>query len=148
MTTDHSTDDSGDAHTRTTHFVLGGGNLGAAIAERLRREGHTVTTVDVPTRLTDELSAARGDDDQRIVGDPRDVDLLAAAGVETASSVIVATQSDARNFLVAQLVRVNFDVPRIVVLVHDPTRTEPLADAGHEPLCVTATVSETITEQI
>ena len=123
MTTDHSTDDSGDAHTRTTHFVLGGGNLGAAIAERLRREGHTVTTVDVPTRLTDELSAARGDDDQRIVGDPRDVDLLAAAGVETASSVIV-------------------------VLVHDPTRTEPLADAGHEPLCVTATVSETITEQI
>jgi Trk K+ transport system NAD-binding subunit len=82
-----------------------------------------------------------------VAGSPTDVDLLTESGLETASTAIVATRSDARNLLVAQLARTQFDVPRIVVLVHDPERLGSLAEAGHEPVCATAALSETITER-
>jgi Trk K+ transport system NAD-binding subunit len=170
MTTYYPTaDDSGRARSRPTHFVLGGGHLGTAIAERLRADGRAVVTVDERRRSTDAggsttteaadagrpTDATRGSTDVRVssdgtsvAGDPANVDVLSTSGVDGASTVIVGTRSDARNFLIAQLVRARFDVDRILVLVHDPRRLVPLADAGHEPLCVTSTVSETVTETL
>jgi len=130
---------SSDAVAPATHFVLGGEHLGLAIAERLQADGHAVTAVD---------EAYDSAEIPGVEGSPTDVALLAELGLETASSVIVGTRSDARNLLVAQLVRVHFDVPRIVVLVHDPERVAPLAEAGHHPLCVTTALSETVTERV
>jgi trk system potassium uptake protein TrkA len=123
----------------TTHFVLGGDHVGAEIARRLRRDGHAVAVVD---------EAPRSDDVLGIEGDPGDLDLLTESGLATAEAVVVGTESDARNLLVAQLVRARFDVPRIVVLVHDPDRLSAVADAGHEPLCVPTMLSETVVANI
>lgn len=128
-----------DDPPRSSQFVLGGDQVGLAIAERLQAAGHAVTVVD------------EGYDDAGVpgvAGPPTDVDLLAESGLATASTVVVATQSDARNFLVAQLVRVHFDVPRVVVLAHDPDRHSALAAAGHEPFCVPTALSETVTEHV
>ena len=124
---------------QATHFVLGGNYVGVAIAEQLQTDGYTVTIVD---------ESYNSDDVPGIQGNPTDVELLIESGLETATSVIVGTRSDARNFLIAQLVRVHFDVPRILVLVHDPERFSAIADAGHEPLCVTTVLSETVREHI
>lgn len=123
---------------RPTHVVLGGGHVGLAIAERLQTDGHAVVVVDEAYDAADVPGVA---------GSPTDVDVLTESGLETASTAIVATRSDAKNLLVAQLARTQFDVPRIVVLVHDPGRLAPLAEAGHEPVCATAALSETITER-
>jgi trk system potassium uptake protein TrkA len=81
-------------------------------------------------------------------GDPTDVLALEAAGVADASTVVVATRSDRRNLLIAQLVRTRFDVPRVVVLVNVPERLEPLAEAGHEPVCVTSALADVLTESV
>jgi len=128
-----------DAGERASHFVLGGERLGQAIAEQLDADGHTVTVVDETPRA----GTVPG-----IEGSPTDVDILAESGLNGADVVIVGTQSDARNLLVAQLVRVHFDVGRIVVLVTDPERYPVLAEAGHEPLCVTTAVARAVTEQL
>jgi Trk K+ transport system NAD-binding subunit len=124
-----------DAGDRATHFVLGGAHLGVAIAERLRADGHAVAVVDERSDPAD-VPVTRAS--------PTDVERLTEAGLETASSVTVATRSDARNVLVAQLVRVHFDVPRTLVLVHDPERVPLLAEAGHEPVCVSTALSEMV----
>jgi trk system potassium uptake protein TrkA len=115
--------------------VLGGEHVGLSIAERLQADGHAVTVID------ERYGSA---DVPGIEGSPTDVALLTEAGLETASSAIVSTGSDARNFLIAQLVSVNFDVPRIVVLVHDPERVPLLAEAGYEPFCVPTALSEMV----
>lgn len=69
-------------------------------------------------------------------------DPLDTPGVDGASTLILATPSDRRNFMLAQLARARFGTPRTVVLVHDDRRCEPLAEAGHEPLCVTGTLAD------
>lgn len=125
--------------SQTTHFVLGDNHTGVAIAERLQVDGHSVTMVN-ETDTSDTVAV--------IQGNPTDIELLIESGLGTAKSVIIGTQSDARNFLIAQLVRVHFDVPQITVLVYDPERLSAVAEAGHEPLCVTTVVSETVVEHV
>lgn len=132
-------DDSSHTANQERHFVLGGGRIGVAIAEQLQDEGHPVTIVDEECGTTDVPA---------IDGKPTDPDQLTDAGLDRASSVIVVTQSDARNFLIAQLVRTHFDIPRTIVLVNDPARLNPLAEAGHEPLCVPSALSKTVTEKL
>jgi trk system potassium uptake protein TrkA len=132
-------DDSADTVGQERHFVLGGGRTGVAIAEQLQTDGHPVTVVDEECAATDVPA---------VEGTPTDLDHLTEAELETASTVIVVTQSDAQNFLIAQLVRTHFDIPRIIVLVNDPERLDPLAKAGHEPLCVPSALSETVTEKL
>ena len=118
-------------------YVLGGGRVAAFVARRLRSEGRTVSVVDE----AHDPSEAPG-----VRGDPTDVATLNEAGVSEASTVIVATPSDNRNLLVAQLVRAYFDVPELLVLVNAPDRCDVLAAAGHRPVCATTALSEALVD--
>jgi len=121
------------------YYVLGAGRFGAAIAHHLEAAGHAV-------RLIDE---AQGPDDRSgFRADPEDVAALEAAGVADASTVIVATDEDSRNMLIAQKVRTHFDVPRVLVLVHDPDRCDLFEDIAHEPICVSTTLSNALVDQV
>ncbi|MFB6252547.1 MAG: NAD-binding protein [Halobellus sp.] len=130
--------DTADA-AAATHYILGGDHVGVAIAERLRTEGQRVVIVDEPS----PPEGIPG-----VTGDPAAAEVLAEAGIEDASTVIVATSRDRRNLLIAQLVRVRFDVQRVLALVNDPSRRTAFADAGHEPLCVTTVLSEAVGEVV
>lgn len=118
-------------------FVLGGGHTGRAVARRLRANGHAVALID-ETRHDSALPGTEGD--------PTDVRVLDDAGVERASRVIVASRSDRRNLLIAQLVRSRYDVDRVLVLANEPPRFDLFADAGHEPVCATTALSEALVE--
>ncbi|MDZ7745501.1 MAG: NAD(P)-binding protein [Halobacteriales archaeon] len=122
-----------------THYVLGGGHVGTAIAERLYAAGHCVAIVDEGY----ESGPIPGH-----MGDPSDTELLAASGITNTSVIIVASPSDRRNLLIAQLVRTQFDVQRVVAFVNHPDRRPAFDDAGHEPFCVTTVLSETVGETI
>lgn len=124
------------ATEEASHVVLGDAARGAVIARRLRADGHATAVV------SETHETGRG-----TTGAPTDPAVLADAGVGDAATVVVATRSDSRNLLVAQLVRAHFDVPRLLVLVNDPSRTTALADAGHEPVCVASAVSESVVEE-
>ena len=131
--------DSPDGCEEASHYVLGGAHVGTTIAEQLQAAGHRVAIVD---------GSYGSDDVPRFAGDPATIDVLVDAGVATASTVIVATRSDRRNLLIAQLVRSRFDVPEIIAFVNDPDRVPLFADAGHEPFCVTTAVTEKFGETI
>lgn len=113
------------------YYVLGGDHLGAAVARELRATGALVTLVTEQTDLETEA----------IVGNPTDLSVLAEAGLDDASRVVVATRSDRRNLLIAQLVGVRFAVENVVVLLNDPERHDPIIDAGHEVVCATTALS-------
>lgn len=125
-----------DAREGAEYYVLGGGALGATVAETIRDAGYTVELVD---------EAADGSDHR---GDPTSLHVLGQTAMDDASTVVVATRDDAKNFLVAQLVRAHFDVGRTLVLSNHPTRRTPLADAGHEPVCVSTALAETIRDHL
>lgn len=132
-------DDQAEGVEDATHYILGDDHVGIAIAEQLQENGHRVATVS---------ESHKSSDCHGFVGDPSAIDFLSEAGVGAASTVIVATRSDRRNLLIAQLVRARFDIPRVVTFVNDPDRLPLFADAGHEPFCVTTALSEAVGEAL
>lgn len=134
-TTDEPTAETAPAD----YVVLGGSHLGESVARGLQAEGHSVALVD-ETRCPDDLPVHPGD--------PADVDLLAAAGVGEASTVVVATGDDSRNLLVAGLVRAHFDVPEVLVLVHVPDRRDVVAGAGVVPVCATSALTDALLDGV
>lgn len=126
-------DDRPDEEEPIEYCVLGDA-IGAAVADRLRAEGRVV-----------ELVAHEATTDTPRDGSPDLEDWIPdGPAFDRPSTFVVATGSDRRNLLLAQQVRTRFDADRILVLVHDPTRLEPFAAAGHEPVCATTALSEAV----
>jgi trk system potassium uptake protein TrkA len=134
-----SADDTPDRIGEQACYVLGDSHLGTAVARRLRSDGYTVSLVD---DLIDPAGTPRPGEG---AANPRQ---LREAGVGEASTVVVATRSDSRNLLIAQLVRAHFDVSEVVVLANAPDRLEVFAEAGHDPVCATAALSDALAENL
>lgn len=124
-----------DDRSTTEYYVLGGGHVGKAVAAHLRAAGHATGFVD---------EAYESDDAPGRNGDPADVQTLRAAGVPDASTVVVATRSDRRNLLIAELVRAHFDVPEVRVVANVPERSDLFAASGHDPICATTALADAV----
>ena len=121
------------------YYVLGGGEVGVNVARQLQAAGQKVTVIDesydCPTTPGER-------------GDPTDLRTLSEAGIPETSTVVVATRSDRRNLLIAQLVRAHFDVSRIIVLVNDRDRFDAFLNADHELVCATTVLSDALVESV
>ncbi len=132
-------DDPPERLADVSHYIVGDDSSSVAIAERLRTNGQQVAIVgEVPE--AESLPT--------VVGDPSEIAVLSEAGIEPTSTVIVATRSDRRNLLIAQLVRAHFGVSRVIPLVNDPTRSALFEEAGHEPICVATALSTAVEEVV
>ena len=132
-------EESSGEKAEAEYYVLGGGHVGASVAQRLQADGHAVSLVD-ESYDSSEIPGRKGD--------PANVRTLNEAGLSSASTVVVATHSDGRNLLIAQLARTRFDVSEVVVLANAPARLDILAEAGHEPVCVTTALSDTLVDTV
>ena len=120
-------------------YVLGDGAVGAAVSRRFREDGRSVTLVDGSSEPVDATARRR---------DTIDLAALDDAGLDEASTVIVATSSDSRNLLAAQLIRSRFDVERVLVVANDPERVDAFVDAGHDPFCSTTSLADAIVDRV
>lgn len=128
-----------DDVTEAEHYVLGGGHIGEVLAKRLSEDGYRVALVD-DSYDSSELPGQKGD--------PAELHTLKEAGLSDASTVLVVTQLDRRNLLIAQLVRTHFDVSRILVLSNIPERDTLFEEAGHEPVSATTALSDAIVDTL
>ncbi len=71
-------------------LILGGGRVGQATAESLKKAG-------VNYKIVEKRSNLASEDDIYIHGDAADLDTLKRAGIETARSVIITTHNDDMN---------------------------------------------------
>ncbi|WP_373689906.1 NAD-binding protein [Halocatena marina] len=132
-------DDRSTEHETSSYYVLGSRHVGPAVARRLRVNDHTVCVLD-------ELNGRS--ETSGFEGDQIDVQTLETAGVGAASAVVVATESDSRNLLIAQLVRACFDVTNIIVLTNVPEHFDMFREAGHNPVCATSALSDALVNTI
>lgn len=109
------------------------------MARRLHAADRKVVLID-ETADDSELPVVRAD--------PADAATLGEAELNRDTVVVVATPSDGRNLLVAQLVRARFDVERVVVLTNHPDRVEAFADVGHDSVCATDLLADGLVDRI
>ena len=127
-------------------IVVGCGRVGSTVARTLAEEGWDVTAVD-------ESESALGRLGERwrggfVVGHGMDVAVLREAGIEEAEAVVVATDGDNTNIVVAQIARDMFKVKSVVVRLLDPARADFYASRGLDVVCPTKTAYEDLTERV
>ena len=81
--------------------IVGCGRVGAGLAERLAREGHDVTIIDVNTEAFSRLEPDFPG--QAIRADGTDEDVLRRVGTDTADWFFALTEGDNRNAFAAQM---------------------------------------------
>jgi trk system potassium uptake protein TrkA len=127
-------------------IVVGCGRVGSTVAQRLAEEGWDVTAVD-------ESETALGRLGERwrggfVRGHGMDLDVLREAGIEKADAVVVSTNGDNTNLVIAQVAQRRFEVPCVVVRVLDPARADFYASRGLDTVCPTKTAYETLVGRV
>ncbi|MDX6422643.1 MAG: trk/ktr system potassium uptake protein [Gaiellaceae bacterium] len=127
-------------------IVVGCGRVGSTVAKTLAEEGWDVTAVD-----ESESALARLGERWRggfVIGHGMDMATLRQAGIEDADAVVVATDGDNTNIVVAQIAQKMFDVDTVVVRLLDPARADFYEARGLDVVCPTKTAYETLTERV
>jgi trk system potassium uptake protein TrkA len=123
-------------------IVIGSGRVGSTVALQLQLSGWDVTVLD-----ENEDSLGRLGDSWPggfLVGHGMDLALLREAGIEEADAVVVTTDGDNTNLVIAQAAQKQFEVPTVVVRVLDPARAQFYAARGLRIVCPTAAAIETL----
>jgi trk system potassium uptake protein len=123
-------------------IVIGCGRVGSAVALQLLGSGWEVTVCDENEdalgRLGEHWSGGF------LVGHGMDLQLLREAGIEEADAVVITTDGDNTNLVIAQAAQKHFQVPTVVVRVLDPARAQFYATRGLRIVCPTSSAIETL----
>jgi trk system potassium uptake protein len=74
--------------------------------------------------------------------------VLREAGIGEADAVVVATDGDNTNLVVAQVAQKRYGIDCVVVRVLDPARAEFYAARGLRTVCPTSTAIDVLTESV
>ena len=127
-------------------IVIGSGRVGSAVALQLQGSGWDVTVCDENEdalgRLGEQWTGGF------LVGHGMDLHLLREAGIEEADAVVVTTDGDNTNLVIAQVAQKLFEVPTVIVRVLDPARSQFYASRGMRIVCPTSAAIETLVEAV
>jgi trk system potassium uptake protein TrkA len=127
-------------------LVIGCGRVGSSVARRLAALNWDVTVVDEKEEALARLGEGwRG---AFILGHGMDAKLLEQAGIEGADAVVVSTNGDNTNIVVAQVAKQRFEVPLVVVRILDPIRAQFYAQQGMKVVCPTQTAIDQLTDSV
>jgi len=126
--------------------VIGCGRVGSAVAKNLDRAGWAVSVIDE----TEEALARLGDGwgGEFHLGHGMDSDVLEQAGIRDVDAVVVATDGDNSNIVIAQVAKLRYEVPSVSVRILDPARAEFYAGRGFEIVSPTRTAIEALTSSV
>ena len=126
--------------------VIGCGRVGSASAKALQAEGWDVCAVDEKEEALQRL----GEDwtGGFVVGHGMDVDVLRAAGIEDADAVIVATDGDNTNLVVAQIAQKRFGCRTSSSAFSIPGRATFYDTLGLRTICPTSRAIRALIEAV
>ena len=122
--------------------MIGCGRVGSSVALQLDGSGWDVTVLDENEDALGRLGESWTGG--FLVGHGMDLQLLREAGIEEADAVVVTTDGDNTNIVIAQAAQKHFQVPTVVVRVLDPARAQFYATRGLRIVCPTSAAIETL----
>jgi trk system potassium uptake protein TrkA len=125
-------------------IVIGCGRVGSAVALQLQGSGWDVTVLDENEDALNRLGESWTGG--FVVGHGMDLRLLREAGIEEADAVVVTTDGDNTNLVIAQAAQKHFQVPTVVARVLDPARAQFYASRGLRIVSPTSAAIETLVE--
>ncbi len=121
-------------------IIVGCGRLGSILANRLSALGHSVVVIDrrEPAfhKLSTEFSGFS------ITRDAVELSVLRSAKADKADCLLVTTEEDNVNLMIAQVAGTVFDIPMVVARVYDPSREAIFQEFGIKTVCPTKLSAE------
>jgi trk system potassium uptake protein TrkA len=127
-------------------IVIGSGRVGSAVALQLQGSGWDVTVCDENEDALGRLG--EGWTGGFVVGHGMDLQVLREAGIEEADAVVVTTDGDNTNLVIAQAAQKLFEVPTVIVRILDPARSQFYASRGLRIVCPTSAAIETLVSAV
>lgn len=116
-------------------IIMGCGRVGASLAQRLEKHGHSLSVIDVNAEAFRRLGPDFAGKTVKGVGFDRDV--LIRAGIREADAFAAVASGDNSNILSARVVREEFGVHNVVARIYDQGRAEVYEKLG---ICTVASV--------
>ncbi|OJV63059.1 MAG: hypothetical protein BGO41_10165 [Clostridiales bacterium 38-18] len=104
--------------------VIGCGRLGAMLANEISDRNNNVLIIDRDKNSFRKLSPAFGG--ISMMGEGTDYNILKEANVFDADQIIIVTNNDNANILIAQMIRDKNNLANIYIRLYDPERKEVL----------------------
>jgi trk system potassium uptake protein TrkA len=127
-------------------MIIGCGRVGSVLANRLDEEGHQVVVLDrhqqAFRRLSEKFSG------NRIVGNGLVEEFVRPTLQEKTDLLFAITDKDNVNLLIAQKVKRNFQLGRVVAVVHDSILAGLYKELGVETVCPTDLVIKDLLQMI
>ncbi len=127
-------------------LIVGCGRVGSSIATQMAADGHQVSVVDEDAEAAQRLPDSWPG--EFIHGHGLDLDVLIAGGIEDADAVVVATDGDNTNIVIAQVAQRRFDCPCVVTRVLDPARAAFYSTQGLRTVCATSAAIDSTMDAI
>lgn len=99
-------------------IIVGCGRLGAILANRLSKEGHSVVVIDRDANAFRKLSPDFSG--YRIQSNTVEIAALREAQIEKADCLLATTDQDNVNMMVAQVAKSIYGVPTVLARVYEP----------------------------
>jgi trk system potassium uptake protein TrkA len=113
--------------------IIGCGRLGANIANTLSDEESNVLIIDKDKSSFRKLSPSYGG--LMITGDGTDFDVLSDAQIEKATAVVVVTNNDNINVMIAQIAKEIFNVNHVIARLYDHEREFIYKEFNIDTIC-------------
>jgi trk system potassium uptake protein TrkA len=127
-------------------MIIGCGRVGSVLANRLDEAGHQVVVLDrhqqAFRRLSEKFSG------ERIVGNGLVEEFVRPTLREKTDLLFVITDKDNINLMIAQRVKRNAQVGRVIAVVHDSVLAGLYKELGMETVCPTDLVIKDILQAI
>src|SRR5258707_797272 len=101
---------------------MGCGRVGAALAQTLEQQGHTVAVIDQDPTAFRRLGSGFGG--RRVSGVGFDQDTLREAGIEEAGAFAAVSSGDNSNIIAARVAREMFGIENVAARIYAPRRAE------------------------
>jgi trk system potassium uptake protein TrkA len=109
-------------------IIVGCGRLGSLLASTLSSKSRSVVVIDCLESSFDGLSL--NFTGFSLAGDAAELAVLRAAKIDQADCLLAVTGNDNLNLMVAQLAKILFKVPTVLVRLIDPEREAIYRDFG------------------
>lgn len=101
-------------------IIIGCGRLGASIANTLSERNKNVTIIDVDKNSFRKLSSSFGG--LALEGNGTDIDILNEARISQCSVMVMVTDNDNTNIMIAQMAKEMFKVNKVIARLYDSER--------------------------
>lgn len=127
-------------------MIIGCGNFGVKLAQRLNDENHDIVIIDKNKENFHNL----GTDFMgvKLEGIGYDKEVLEKAKVSECDTVIACTSSDSANAVIGNIARNVYHIPQVIVRMYDPIKAKIFASMGMIPISISTLGVDTIMEII